>query len=245
MGEWSDYFEDFPDENPANHRCDVDNAMERRVQKEATYSAAALLKNEEIRKQRDFEQQQAQETRQRKRDQAQSDLHRSIGALMEAYGWLDVHIGLRLKHHFDSDPEVHALLNPKSPMKLRLDCLNKLVQNTSADLLDSTKNDWLTWTTQAEELRTLRNDYAHGRWIFNDEPGQKNFRFARLNWDAYQQQKHTTLAASPAEIDTLSANIWKLIRALDDVMQRVFPLNPRKLAPSKVSQTKKAPKPKS
>ena len=129
--------------------------MERRVQKEASYSAAALFKNEDIRKQRDFEQQQAQETRQRKRDQAQSDLHRSIGGLMEAYGWLDVHIGLKLKKHFDSDPSVHLLLNPTSPMKLRLDCLNNLVQIASADLLDSIKNDWLAWTTQAEKLRTL------------------------------------------------------------------------------------------
>ncbi len=173
MGEWSEYFEDFPDENPANRAYDIDRAIEQRVKREANYSPATLVESAEIRKRRDFERQQLQEKQQRKRDQVQSELHRSIGGLMEAYSWLDVHVGLKLKNHFGSDPEVSALLNPKSPMKLRLDRLNKLVQSASANTLSSTKNDWLVWVTQAEQLRTLRNDYAHGRWIFNNEPGQK------------------------------------------------------------------------
>ena len=228
MGEWSEYFEDFPDENPANQAYDVDNAIEQRVKREANYLPAALFESAESRKRRDVERQRLQETQQRKRDQAQSELHRSIGGLMEAYAWLDIHVGLKLKNHFGSDPEVSALLNPKSPMKLRLDCLNKLVQNTPANVHSSTTNDWLIWITQAEELRKSRNDYAHGRWIFNNEPGQKNFRFARLGWNANIQETDTPLATSPAEIDACSADIWKLIRVLDGLMQRIFPSNPEK-----------------
>ena len=227
MGEWSDYFEDFPDENPANQACNVDNAMGRRVKRESKYSPAALIESVKSRKQRDLERQLFQETQQLKRDQAQSELHRSIGGLMEAYAWLDVHVGLKLKNHFGSDSEVPALLNPKSPMKLRLDCLNKLMQGPLDNGLSSTKNDWLVWVTRAEELRTLRNDYAHGRWLFNSLPGQKNFRFARLGWGTSSQQTDTPLAASPTDIDARTADIWKSIRALDGVMQRIFPSNPK------------------
>lgn len=228
MGEWSEYFEDFPDENPANQAYDVDNAMEQKFIREAIYSPAVLLESEEVRKRREFERQQLQEKQQRKRDQSQSELHRSIGGLMEAYAWLDVHVGLKLKTHFGNDPEVPTLLSAKSPMKLRLNCLNKLVQNALVNTFSSTKDDWLVWITQTEELRTLRNDYAHGRWIFNHEPGRKNFRFARLGWNTNSQQTDMPLAVSPAEIDARSADIWKLIRALDEVMQRIFQSNPRK-----------------
>jgi len=44
MGEWSDYFEDFPDENPANYvgnRFDPRGAEELRTQERASHLAAA------------------------------------------------------------------------------------------------------------------------------------------------------------------------------------------------------------
>ncbi len=43
MGEWSDYFEDFPEENPANQPRDVaGDALRARVAREARYSPEVL-----------------------------------------------------------------------------------------------------------------------------------------------------------------------------------------------------------
>ncbi|MES1979998.1 MAG: hypothetical protein V4451_18310 [Pseudomonadota bacterium] len=223
MGEWSDYFEQFPDEDPANQDDDVDSVLEQRVKIEATYSPEVLAELIESRTRRDSERGRLQEVRRQKRDQAQSELHRSIGGLMEAYAWLDVHVGLKIKTHSGNDPEAFALLSPKLPMKLRLDCLNKLVQNASANSEAPIKNDWSVWNTQAEKVRALRNDYAHGRWIFNHEPGRNSFRFARLDWNTNVQLADAPLAISPAEIDARSADIWALIRTLDEILQHIFP----------------------
>jgi hypothetical protein len=51
MGEWSDYFEDFPDENPANERADTSgNALRARVAREANYPREVLTKMAEERR---------------------------------------------------------------------------------------------------------------------------------------------------------------------------------------------------
>lgn len=45
MGEWSDYFEDFPEENPANQpRNEASDALRARVAREAKYSPELLAK---------------------------------------------------------------------------------------------------------------------------------------------------------------------------------------------------------
>ena len=54
MGEWSDYFEQFPDENPANHPVDrAGDALRARVAREANYSPELLAKMAEDRKLRE------------------------------------------------------------------------------------------------------------------------------------------------------------------------------------------------
>lgn len=51
MGEWWDYFEDFPDENPANQPRDLDgDALRQRVAREAQYSPELLEKMAEERR---------------------------------------------------------------------------------------------------------------------------------------------------------------------------------------------------
>ena len=51
MGEWSDYFEDFPDENPANQSRDIaGDALRARVAREALYSPELLAKMAEHRR---------------------------------------------------------------------------------------------------------------------------------------------------------------------------------------------------
>jgi hypothetical protein len=51
MGEWSDYFEDFPEEDPANRpRDDVGDALRARVAREARYSPELLAKMAEKRR---------------------------------------------------------------------------------------------------------------------------------------------------------------------------------------------------
>jgi hypothetical protein len=54
MGEWSDYFEDFPEENPANQPQDIaGDALRARVAREAKYSPELLAKMAEEKKRRD------------------------------------------------------------------------------------------------------------------------------------------------------------------------------------------------
>ncbi|MEK9804045.1 MAG: hypothetical protein VW475_11635 [Curvibacter sp.] len=54
MGEWSDYFEDFPDENPANQPQDkAGDALRARVAREARYSPELLAKIAEERQRRE------------------------------------------------------------------------------------------------------------------------------------------------------------------------------------------------
>lgn len=53
MGEWSDYFEDFPDENPANQKRDpAGDALRARVAREARYSPQQLKEFEDERRRR-------------------------------------------------------------------------------------------------------------------------------------------------------------------------------------------------
>lgn len=55
MGEWSDYFEDFPDENPANqNRDDVGEALRERVKREANYSPEVLAELAKRRREREL-----------------------------------------------------------------------------------------------------------------------------------------------------------------------------------------------
>ena len=54
MGEWSDYFEQFPDEDPANQLEDrAGDALRARVAREARYSPELLAKIAEERKARE------------------------------------------------------------------------------------------------------------------------------------------------------------------------------------------------
>jgi hypothetical protein len=54
MGEWSDYFEQFPDEDPANQPDDrAGDALRARVAREANYSPELLAKMAEDRKLRE------------------------------------------------------------------------------------------------------------------------------------------------------------------------------------------------
>lgn len=106
------------------------------------------------------------------------------------------------------------LLNPQSPMKLRLDCFAKFVEGGPF----ATTDKWATWITHAERIRSLRNDYAHGRWVFNDAPGSKNFLFVPLGWNIANQGAAMPIAISPEEIDARSSEIWDLIRSMDDML---------------------------
>ena len=107
MGDWSDYFEDFPEENPANqYRDSSGSALERRVKRAANYSSKAIAESAEVRRRRGTDLLNFSEKRRRLREQAQAELHRSIGGLIEAYSWFDVHLGLKIRAHSNSAPEV-------------------------------------------------------------------------------------------------------------------------------------------
>jgi len=58
MGEWSEYFEDFPEENPANQKQERDkagDALRDRVAREAKYPPELLAKAAEVRRLRQIE----------------------------------------------------------------------------------------------------------------------------------------------------------------------------------------------
>jgi|KBSMisStaDraftv2_1062788.scaffolds.fasta_scaffold734497_1 hypothetical protein len=56
MGEWSEYFEDFPEENPANQKRDeAGDALRDRVAREAKYPPEILAKAAEVRRHREIE----------------------------------------------------------------------------------------------------------------------------------------------------------------------------------------------
>lgn len=47
MGEWSEYFEDFPEENPANYVAGRFDLLAAKVQREAREKAVKKLKSEQ------------------------------------------------------------------------------------------------------------------------------------------------------------------------------------------------------
>lgn len=233
MGEWSDYFEDFPEENPANQPRDVaGDLLRHRVAREAAYSPQVIAGNAERRKLREAEyaerrrHREAEEVlllgmRLKDREKAQAELHRSIGGLMEAYAWLDVNLGLKIKSYSNSAPEVMDLLKPTIPMKHRLDCLLRLVEQAPLTPEVISQDRWKEWIVQAEKVRELRNDYAHGRWI-NSSLINTEFRFAPLSWPDKTESLQPGPVISPTHIDARTAEIWKLTRSMDDVLAPYF-----------------------
>lgn len=222
MGEWSDYFEDFLEENPANQREDISgDALRARVAREATYSPSVLAQIAEGRKKREAAEILLLGMRLKDRENAQAELHRSIGGLMEAYAWFDVSLGLKIKSYSNNATAVLALLKPTIPMKLRLDCLRGLVEQTEPYAKTAHRSKWDAWIAHAETIRTLRNDYAHGRWVH--DPRTSEFRFVSLSWAGESEFFEKSVATLPAQIDERSAQIWELTRSIDVVTEPFFP----------------------
>ena len=242
MGDWSDYFEDFPEENPANQRSDfIGDVLRQRVAREAAYSSQVLEENAERRRLRQAEyaerrrRREAEEVlllgmRLKDREKAQAELHRSIGGLMEAYAWLDINLGLKIKSYSNSAPEAIALLKPIIPMKHRLDCLQRLVEHAPLTPEVISQDRWKEWVAEAEKVRELRNDYAHGRWI-NSSLANTEFRFAPLGWPIESDPPQPLMAVSPKQIDERTMEIWKLTRSMDDVLAPYFHAHPRFFKP--------------
>jgi hypothetical protein len=82
---------------------------------------------------------------------------------------------------------------------------------------------WIEWIENAEKIRLLRNDYAHGRWI-SSSPAHNDFRFAPLGWPVESEPVQPLIAVSPAQIDERSGEIWNLTRSIDDVLAPFFPI---------------------
>lgn len=222
MGEWSDYFEDFPEENPANERRDeAGEALRARVAREAKYSPDVLAQIAEGRERRQEAEVRLLGMRLKDRESVQIELHRSIGGLMEAYAWFDVKLGLKIKSQANGAPEVLALLRPSIPMKLRLDFLRTLIDHAAPPANDQLRQRWDSWVSQAEAMRLLRNDYAHGRWVH--DPRVNGFRFASLNWADESELFKQSIPVLPAQIDERSRQIWELTRSIDIVTEPFFP----------------------
>nr|WP_326530084.1 hypothetical protein [Rhodoferax sp.] len=222
MGEWSDYFEDFPEENPANQWCDTEGDLLRaRVAREAMYSPEVLAEIADRKKRREAEEVLLIGMRLRDREQAQAEMHRSIGGLMEAYAWFDVNLGLKIKSYSTDPSKVAALVKPSTPMKLRLDYLRQLVELSQVKPTVQSKSIWKAWIAQAEAIRLLRNDYAHGRWI-NSSLVTTEFHFAPLGWSDEYESTQTLIAVSPAQIDSLSNELWNLTRSMNEVLEPYF-----------------------
>jgi len=219
MGEWSDYFEDFPDENPANQWRDVEGDFLRaRVAREAKYSPELLAEIAERKKRLEAEEVLLIGMRLRDRQQAQAEMHRSIGGLMEAYAWFDVNLGLKIKSYSPDVSKIAALVKPSTPMKLRLDYLRHLVELSKVKPSATSMNMWSSWITRAEAIRLLRNDYAHGRWI-NATVLTTQFHFAPLGWAEDSEPAQTLDAVSPSDIDSLSNELWNLTRSMNEVLE--------------------------
>ena len=220
MGEWSDYFEDFPEENPANQYHDTaGDSLRERVAREALYSPEQL---DEIarRKHREAEEVLLLGMRLKEREKAQGEIHRSLGGLMEAYSWFDVNLGLKIRTYSNSAPKAMALLTPTTPMKSRLDFLRLLVAQAPRVPEITKSQRWMKWIEQVEKIRLIRNDYAHGRWINGNSAN--NFHFAKLSWPVNSEPPQTLIDVTPAEIDVLSSEIWKLTRSMYDVLAPYF-----------------------
>lgn len=219
MGEWSDYFEDFPEENPANERRDIKgDSLRERVAREAKYSPEVLAEIGAQKKRREAQEVLLTGMRLRDRQQAQAELHRSIGGLMEAYAWFDINLGLKIQCYSSDPSKIVALVKPSTPMKLRLDYLRELVQLSQLNPSAKCRKEWETWITQAETIRHLRNDYAHGRWI-NSSLETNEFHFAPLSWPDESESTRILIAISPAQIDSLSNDLWNLTRSMNEVLE--------------------------
>jgi hypothetical protein len=137
-----------------------------------------------------------------------------LGRLLFVFGRLEMNLGLALVH---TRPASESLRENARVGTLRFG--EKLAEFEAAALLRHAEDAqalarWMAWFTASHTLRKLRNDFAHGRWGFQNMQGQivhvsnlpdsPNQAVARYTLDEF--------AARVAEAEELSEKFHTLTR---------------------------------
>jgi len=103
------------------------------------------------------------------------DFHKLLGRFVVAHARMDFNMGLQLRSiGFYCKVDVSDLLDPlKATFSQRLKKLRQLLLEYYDPAGDAAKDEFKAWYGRADQLRCLRNDYAHGRWA---APGKYNFK---------------------------------------------------------------------
>ncbi len=154
------------------------------------------------------------------RERTQDEVHRLLGRLIHAYARLDLNMGLQLKWlgPYRGVPIDH-LLDKRVPLAHRFCALRPLVLEVYAtDGVDASRS-FSQWFDRADEAKALRNDYAHGRWLFDtaDECADPHFDFVALSWEMDPAKQDPPLRLSLTqfrrqveEMELLSGEFFKL-----------------------------------
>jgi hypothetical protein len=143
--------------------------------------------------------------------------HLRLGRLTHAVASLDVNIGFSLQwvaEHYKQD--VSDLLIGIKPMKLRLDKLESLIQETALHEQSTVFKQLSEWFKQAHEVRALRNDYVHARWIMHRvSPGEEpSIAYLPLTWESDPAALPQPIRVTFAELDQQVSEIRKLTNEL-------------------------------
>jgi hypothetical protein len=135
-----------------------------------------------------------------------------LGRLLFVFGRLEMNLGLALVHTRPASESERETVRVE-----KLSFGDKLAGFEEKVLLRHAENEqalarWAKWFTAAHALRKLRNDFAHGRWGFQNMQ-ERIFHVSNLPDSPNQEVTRYTLdefAAMVAEAEELSEKFYTL-----------------------------------
>lgn len=145
--------------------------------------------------------------------------HSVIGALVDEYAWFDYNLGLQLRYW--AKEKAVDVLHARFPLQVRLDRLKELVRDCSPNADPLAIERWQAWLEQVQQIRVLRNDYAHSRLVRQ----QDGWRLAPLQWSGGTEECRDLIAVTLSDLELQAQQIVKVLREMSDVVGAV--LSPR------------------
>lgn len=146
-----------------------------------------------------------------------------LGQLVQAHASFDFNVGLQL--HYQGEErgvDVEHLLSAKVPFSRRWSELKKLVLASYEPAGIAARARFVALFAKADRLKSLRNDYVHGRWGVPGRvvEGKYLVGYCPLHWDmapsSTEKSEYLTLEAfeeNVTEMKSLAGEFYDLIKA--------------------------------
>ena len=158
---------------------------------------------------------------QRLPDEVEARFYSAIGKFINQYGWFDYNVGLQLNYWSDGRlKNVKKYLTINSGLKDRLDALTGMVHKSTNPVTAAESLEYQRWMGDVESIRGLRNDYAHGRWIYSVTANKNDIgmTFVPLQWSASERELRPAVTISLSELERQATQLSKLTDQMPKVL---------------------------